>query len=571
MSPSRRTFLRAGAVATGVLAAGPLRALEALAAEPLEDGGPVEALAAGYGPLRAAGAHLELPDGFWYVRFGAAGDKMSNGKPTPNYHDGMAAFPGPGGTVRLVRNHEVDGQKGAFANDPYDGVAGGGTTNLVFDPKAARLRGELPVAGRDRPQLRRGRHALGVVDHLRGDHRRPRRTATTHAARLLLRGAGRGGRAGQGSPARGHGPLHPRGGVRRSGLRHRLRDGGPAPPPASTASCPRRRGCSPQAGGCRCWPSPGGRRPTSAGASIPVRGCRSPGSTSPIPTIATPVTTRRRCSNRGSGGAGPPSDGSRAASGTPTARGAAPGSSPPTAATPASVRCGGTTRPTAGSSSSTSRARPVALRQPDNVTVSPRGALLLCEDGQGSRTASRGCPTADLFDFARNRGSDGEFAGATWSPDGKLAVRQHPAAGGDLRHHRPLGPRPPLARSFWVRRSLSVRSSCSSPFTVCRSGSSTQPDEPGLPFGLRFRLGAATAAASLALGAGGFLVGGAFGDGDFRVAWPSLAWGPHRAGRRTCRGRACPAPPAGGGRARCPAERGLSRRCGPARDVEVVP
>ena len=31
MSLSRRTFLRAGAVATGVLAAGPLRALEALA------------------------------------------------------------------------------------------------------------------------------------------------------------------------------------------------------------------------------------------------------------------------------------------------------------------------------------------------------------------------------------------------------------------------------------------------------------------------------------------------------------------------------------------------------------
>ena len=137
MSPSRRTFLRAGAVVTGALAAGPLRALEALA----ETAEPIEALAAGnagYGPLKWAGRDLELPDGFWYVRFGAAGDKMSNGKPTPNFHDGMAAFPGPGGTIRLVRNHEVDGQKGAFANNPYDRVAGGGTTNLVFDPKAAR-------------------------------------------------------------------------------------------------------------------------------------------------------------------------------------------------------------------------------------------------------------------------------------------------------------------------------------------------------------------------------------------------------------------------------------------------
>src|SRR6185295_6561587 len=67
VSPSRRSFLRAGAAATGVLAAGPLRALEALAAEGSD---PMEALAAGnagYGPLKAAGADLELPDGFWYV------------------------------------------------------------------------------------------------------------------------------------------------------------------------------------------------------------------------------------------------------------------------------------------------------------------------------------------------------------------------------------------------------------------------------------------------------------------------------------------------------------------------
>ena len=115
--------------------------------KPWPRGRPIEPLAAGnagYGPLKRAGHDLELPDGFWYVRFGAAGDKMSNGKPTPNFHDGMAAFPGPGGTIRLVRNHEVDGQKGAFANNPYDRVAGGGTTNLVFDPEAARLVASYP-------------------------------------------------------------------------------------------------------------------------------------------------------------------------------------------------------------------------------------------------------------------------------------------------------------------------------------------------------------------------------------------------------------------------------------------
>jgi hypothetical protein len=72
----------------------------------------------------------------------------------------------------------------------------------------------------------------------------------------------------------------------------------------------------------------------------------------------------------------------------------------------------------------------VALRQPDNVTVSPRGALLLCEDGEGSRDRLKGLSHGTLFDFARNRGSNGEFAGATWSPDGKwLFVNiQRPAA-----------------------------------------------------------------------------------------------------------------------------------------------
>ena len=45
---------------------------------------------------------------------------MSNGRPTPPAHDGMAAFPGPRGTVRLVRNHEVDGNHTAFAAEAYD-------------------------------------------------------------------------------------------------------------------------------------------------------------------------------------------------------------------------------------------------------------------------------------------------------------------------------------------------------------------------------------------------------------------------------------------------------------------
>jgi secreted PhoX family phosphatase len=71
-----------------------------------------------------------------------------------------------------------------------------------------------------------------------------------------------------------------------------------------------------------------------------------------------------------------------------------------------------------------------ALRAPDNVTVSPRGALLLCEDGAGHDHLRGLTPGGRPFDMAYNRGSDGEFAGATWSPDGKwLFVNiQRPAA-----------------------------------------------------------------------------------------------------------------------------------------------
>ena len=59
---------------------------------------------------------------------------------TPGAHDGMAAFAAPGGRVRLIRNHEIDGDLGAFGAAPaYDPQAGGGTTTLEFDADAGTL------------------------------------------------------------------------------------------------------------------------------------------------------------------------------------------------------------------------------------------------------------------------------------------------------------------------------------------------------------------------------------------------------------------------------------------------
>ncbi len=93
----------------------------------------------GYGPLEPTRDEttglplLHLPPGFRYLSFGWTGDQLEDGTPTPGAHDGMAAFDLSGSRVRLVRNHEIRAGS-AFTSEPvYDGQAGGGTTTLEFD------------------------------------------------------------------------------------------------------------------------------------------------------------------------------------------------------------------------------------------------------------------------------------------------------------------------------------------------------------------------------------------------------------------------------------------------------
>ncbi len=100
----------------------------------------------GYGPLQPTIDQttglplLLLPAGFEYLSFGWTGDIMSDGVPTPRGHDGMAAIRNNGGNVMLVRNHELtDGPSFAPPGATYDPVAGGGTTNLEFDTAAGQL------------------------------------------------------------------------------------------------------------------------------------------------------------------------------------------------------------------------------------------------------------------------------------------------------------------------------------------------------------------------------------------------------------------------------------------------
>ena len=131
----RRTFLSLTGAALGVA---PFHALACRHAGALRPD-TAAASAGGYGrlgPVRDETTGLpllHLPGGFRYLSFGWTGDPLAGGLATPGLHDGMAAFAADGSRVRLVRNHEIR-TGGAFAGRPiYDANGGGGTTTIEFD------------------------------------------------------------------------------------------------------------------------------------------------------------------------------------------------------------------------------------------------------------------------------------------------------------------------------------------------------------------------------------------------------------------------------------------------------
>lgn len=145
---NRRVFLQQSAATAGRAVAG-LAALNAFAAcgprsvyamPTRPEAGPGN----GYGPLRPAGRDLALPEGFSYRLISPEGSTLSDGYPTPGFHDGMAAFSLPNGNIRLIRNHEVPNtpRAGAAVGDlavAYDEGAGGGTTSLEIDPETREM------------------------------------------------------------------------------------------------------------------------------------------------------------------------------------------------------------------------------------------------------------------------------------------------------------------------------------------------------------------------------------------------------------------------------------------------
>ena len=124
--------------------------------------------ALGYGPLLSdSDKILDLPDGFSYKIIGRSGEAMSDGLVLPGSPDGMAAFPGKANEVIVVRNHEistgVSSAEGAFGrrNEFLKKVSKdrfydsgdkspclGGTSTFVYDTEAKTVvRQFLSLAG----------------------------------------------------------------------------------------------------------------------------------------------------------------------------------------------------------------------------------------------------------------------------------------------------------------------------------------------------------------------------------------------------------------------------------------
>jgi len=143
----RRAFLRRASLSTAALATlgGPLQGVFARGALAAGATG-VARNNGGYGPigpvpdLTDGVVRLHLPKGFEYRSFTPTGTVMTDGVITPGRHDGMAAFSWGRDRYRLVRNHEVNGPVTAFGESgkAYDTMAGGGTTTLEVNRHAAK-------------------------------------------------------------------------------------------------------------------------------------------------------------------------------------------------------------------------------------------------------------------------------------------------------------------------------------------------------------------------------------------------------------------------------------------------
>ncbi|MBJ6635442.1 PhoX family protein [Streptomyces sp. I5] len=143
----RQMLARSGAVGAGIAFTGALSELftDSAAAQNLGH--------YGYGDLVPdPDGLLDLPRGFRYKVLSKEGDRLRSGEgPVPSNHDGMAAFAGRQGRTHLVRNHEnrntgrvpvpvIDGLT-------YDPEGKGGCTALTLDRSGRVVDERVAIAG----------------------------------------------------------------------------------------------------------------------------------------------------------------------------------------------------------------------------------------------------------------------------------------------------------------------------------------------------------------------------------------------------------------------------------------
>jgi secreted PhoX family phosphatase len=139
-SVTRRTFLQGAVASAGAtMVGGPFQGFVAraagVAAGPRAPLVPVP-------DLRDGEVRLHVPEGFRYRSFHDTETEvvLDDGTVLPGRHDGMAAFPAPNGNVILVRNHELNAPGPAFGpGEPYDAMGQGGTTTIEVSPRGRVL------------------------------------------------------------------------------------------------------------------------------------------------------------------------------------------------------------------------------------------------------------------------------------------------------------------------------------------------------------------------------------------------------------------------------------------------